>query len=182
MVSVRSQPLEQVHPSGADSLVRDAMPVTHNDPANMAQHPVQAGSGGMQPGLKAYSSRCLLPLHACRSQRNYIKRSQSVQPSNFGRSAELKGRPCPEDLGIKQYSACEMHLGGSSGWRGVSSSWLTAHSARTKMTTASPFSVPLLAYTFSICSAPDPCAQLICTQQANKCGLGWGQPAQSARS
>ena len=51
-----------------------------------------------------------------------------------------------------------------------------APSARTKMTTASPFSVPLLAYTFSMCSAPGPCAQLICTQQASKQWIGVGRP------
>lgn len=56
-------------------------------------------------------------------------------------------------------ASCSAHLAGSSSWAGMSSSWLTAHSARMKMTTASPSKLLLLMYTFSMPSLPRPSAQ-----------------------
>lgn len=55
-----------------------------------------------------------------------------------------------------------MHLAGSSGDAGTSSSWLTAHSARTKITTASPFSTRLHMYSRSMSPLPGPSAQSAC--------------------
>lgn len=56
------------------------------------------------------------------------------------------------------------YLAGSPGWAGMSSSWLTAHRARMKMTIASPLRLRLLMYTFSMPSLPGPSAQLACGQ------------------
>ena len=72
------------------------------------------------------------------------------------------------------------YLAGSPGWAGMSSSWLTAHRARMKMTIASPLRLRLLMYTFSMPSLPGPSAQLACSQMrrhepssANLCSY-WG--------
>ena len=48
------------------------------------------------------------------------------------------------------------HRARSVGSKGMSSSWLTAHSARMKMTIASPFSAALLLYSRAISARPRP--------------------------
>ena len=56
------------------------------------------------------------------------------------------------------------YLAGSPPGAGMSSSWLTAHRARMKMTIASPLRPRLLMYTFSMPSLPGPSAQLACSR------------------
>jgi len=63
-------------------------------------------------------------------------------------------------------------LAGSSAFPGTSSSWLTAHSARTNTTTESPFSLALRAYTCSTASRPSFSLQFTYNYRSSRFPLG----------